>query len=266
MCRFSSGVRVRLNLSGWKRRASRQQYPPVPTLPLFDPSADDSAWHRVTAPGGFEWWHFDMTDAGRNLRVSIDFVDGNPFDRDYQKAYTRYIARPTRVAPPTPSDYPCVRVGVFQNNRLWWGGNAGFPAGSFNGSANGPEISIGASGVRKGETAGELQVSIDRLPPADDGSLIAMSLRFRPVSAFTSRLQRFDDAPTLVRFLQSDRYDVAGELRLDSGDATTENPADDATTPFAGVGRHDHLWATRPMTELRGDWIARMRASDAAKV
>ena len=44
----------------------------MPTLPLFAPpnahqaaGASPDASHRVTAPGGYEWWHFDAPDAAR---------------------------------------------------------------------------------------------------------------------------------------------------------------------------------------------------------
>ena len=80
----------------------------MPTIPLYDESAPPDGYHRVTAPGGYEWWSVLAQEA----RVKIDFFDGNPFDPTYRLAYQRYLANPTRVMPPVPRDYPSVSAGL----------------------------------------------------------------------------------------------------------------------------------------------------------
>src|SRR5688572_5757832 len=91
----------------------------MPTLPLFElpkvePGVPPHVSHRVRAPGGYEWWHFDARDAGAgDVRVQIDLFAGDPFNRAYRRAYARYRRRPTRVTPPVPGDYPNLTATVF---------------------------------------------------------------------------------------------------------------------------------------------------------
>ena len=70
----------------------------MPTIPLYDTSAPPDGYHRVAAPGGFEWWRV----IAEGSRVKVDFLEGNYFDSAYRSAYRRYLAAPTRVAPPVP--------------------------------------------------------------------------------------------------------------------------------------------------------------------
>jgi hypothetical protein len=83
----------------------------MPTIPLYDTSAPPDGYHRVTAPGGYEWWSI----IAQGARVKIDFIEGNPFDVAYRSAYRRYVAHPTRVVPPAPRDYPSVSARLADN-------------------------------------------------------------------------------------------------------------------------------------------------------
>lgn len=80
----------------------------MPTIPLYDTSAPPDGYHRVTAPGGHEWWRV----VAERSKVIIDFVEGNYCDPAYWSAYRRFLAAPTRVAPPTPREFPLLTVGL----------------------------------------------------------------------------------------------------------------------------------------------------------
>src|SRR5690349_6074304 len=86
----------------------------MPTLPLYNPAAVPDAWHEVIAPGGYEWWHFEAEDSAGELEVVADFYDGEPDSALYRRAYARFRRQPTRVTPPVPRDYPCVRFRVWE--------------------------------------------------------------------------------------------------------------------------------------------------------
>src|SRR5687767_726009 len=111
----------------------------MPTVPLYDTPANPDAWHRVRAPGGYEWWHLDAVSPSGRETVTIDFFDGDPFNAAYQAAYARYRRRPTRVVPPVPRDYPGVRVRV--NAKILYD-SASEP---LNVSSDGVEIRMGSN-------------------------------------------------------------------------------------------------------------------------
>jgi hypothetical protein len=89
----------------------------VPTIALLDSSdARGDGWHRVIAPGGFEWWHFFVSQPAGDVRVIADFFYGNPFDPKYLRRFRDYRASPTQNAPPTPAEFPAVRLAIYEGN------------------------------------------------------------------------------------------------------------------------------------------------------
>src|SRR3954449_8606982 len=87
--------------------------PPMPVLPLFDAPIEPDAWHRVTAPGGYEWWHFDAEDEAGETRGGARIYDGHAVHPRYVRAYRRYLKRPTRRTPPMAVDFPCAELAVY---------------------------------------------------------------------------------------------------------------------------------------------------------
>src|SRR4051812_26995968 len=108
----------------------------MPTLPLYNTTAHPDGWHRVTAPGGYEQWHVEAEDASSGIRLVVDLIEGDQLNREYLRAYRRYRRRPTRVAPPLPGDYPCVRVRVSDRGRPLWELDAPQPPGALRASAS----------------------------------------------------------------------------------------------------------------------------------
>jgi hypothetical protein len=86
----------------------------MPTLPLYDTTAPPNAYHRVTAPGGYEWWQFRVTSttAGAPQLMALTFYDGRPHDPDYRERYRKYRVWPTHHAPPVPSEYRGIELTV----------------------------------------------------------------------------------------------------------------------------------------------------------
>src|SRR5688572_15336455 len=83
-------------------------------IPMFTPPSHPDGWHRVTAPGGYESWHFEAEDA-EGRRLVIEFHDGYPSSRDYLRRYTAFRRRPTRTRPPVPADFPHVSLALFHS-------------------------------------------------------------------------------------------------------------------------------------------------------
>jgi len=89
----------------------------MPTLPLYDPLAPPFAPHRVTAPGGYEWWRFEASDPSAGIGANIDFYQGYPQDPTYRRRYRLYRLWPTRFAPPVPKDYTAAELVISENGR-----------------------------------------------------------------------------------------------------------------------------------------------------
>jgi hypothetical protein len=115
----------------------------MPTIPLYDSSAPPDGYHRVTAPGGYEWW--SITTQGS--RVTIHFSEGNPFDSTYRLAYRRYVADPTRVTPPMPRDHLSVSVNLVDGGQLQVFGPP-VTKGSVHYEERPPTVTIGGSSIR----------------------------------------------------------------------------------------------------------------------
>lgn len=207
----------------------------MPTLPLYDEPANRDTWHRVRAPGGYEWWRFSAKDtaAASGNRVLIDFFDGDPFNSAYQAAYAAYRRRPTRVVPPVPRDYPCVRVEVAEKDRALARVDALHPAGSFSASADGREIRI-ASNVIQFVEAGTVRVSVENVA----------TLAFEPLEPHPPELRQLPgDEPTIVHF----RMTACRSYRV-TGTLTAAN----REIAFDGRGAVTHFFGTGPIGKTTG--------------
>lgn len=86
----------------------------MPTLPLYSIPVTGGASHGVRAPGGYEWWYFDAQDSTSHRFVAVTISDGWIFSSEYLRRYARYRRRPTRVAPPTPREFPSIEFVLYE--------------------------------------------------------------------------------------------------------------------------------------------------------
>jgi carotenoid 1,2-hydratase len=232
--------------------------PPVPTLPLFTPpdarpaeggassssSASPDAGHRVIAPGGYEWWHFEADDPAGRVRVVATLYDGCPFHPGYLRAHARYLRRPTRVAPAVPAQYPCADVAVYADDRPVARRVTQYPPGSFQASGERPEVRVGPHALHP-EAGGGLRLN---LPTTAD-----LSFRAIPPSAAGERrvVSRELAGADHYWVLSSAGYQVEGTVVLPSGSAgggTRE-------VAFRGRGYHDHQYGTGPFGPRLRRWV-----------
>jgi hypothetical protein len=192
----------------------------LPVIPLYDTPANPHAWHRVTAPGGYERWHLRAADERRGVRVEIDLFDGDPFNPDYVKAYERYRRRPTRVPPPLPRDFPRVRLGV---DALQLRIDAPQPPGTFYASQDGSRVRLGPCSIHF-EQSGVLRATIES--PAGE-------LLFRPRAPHAARVEQTSGRERGAHYhvMGSPAYDVTGML---------------GTLHIEGTGELDHRFGTGP--------------------
>ena len=227
----------------------------MPVLPLFDTPADPDAWHRVTAPGGYERWYFDAEDESRAVRIILEFVEGANSDTDYLRRYDRYLRRPTRVQPPQAREYPCVQLWVYEQGRILIAAAMHHRPEEFLASNERPDVRVGANGFRR----------------EDDGSL-RVEVRQRECSAELVFRPLVHHAP-LQRSLLSAKapggehhWIVAQPLcRVEGVVRVTGRDGGPREIPIAGRGYHDHHFGTGPLgmsvrRRLRGrvlaeDWV-----------
>jgi hypothetical protein len=123
----------------------------MPLIPLFTTPRHPQATHQVLAPGGYERWRLEAEDSTSQLRIVIEFWLGDWTDPAYRKAYDRYRRRPTRFAPPTPVEYPSVRVTITRANQSIVESVSRFKATDVRVVVDQPGVMIGANQFVLGE-------------------------------------------------------------------------------------------------------------------
>ena len=78
------------------------------------------------------------------MRVAVRFHDGFGLNPDYIKRYAAYRRKPTRNTPPTPSQYPCLQVSVFEKEKVLGSWTTYFPSGSFH-ADDGESLTLGSN-------------------------------------------------------------------------------------------------------------------------
>jgi hypothetical protein len=156
----------------------------MPTIPLYDTSAPPDGYHRVIAPGGYEWWNVIAPG-----RITVNFHYGNPSDPAYRSAYRRYLANPTRVLPPLPQDYPSVSGALVDQGVNHTFDSRAATKASFRYVEHPPEVTIGASSIywksdrllvialgvttagQRGKLEGELSLDLNESAVEEDGAV-----------------------------------------------------------------------------------------------
>ena len=149
------------------------------TLPLLVAPPSPIGWHQVSAPGGYETWRFEAEDAAGEYRLLAELVQGCCYHRRYYTAYRAYRHRPTRIAPPVPSDWPCIHLWLYRRGELAASFVSEHAAGEFSASVNNGDVAIGSSRATH-RADGSIELALRRGPSTQNGSGIATTLEFVP--------------------------------------------------------------------------------------
>ena len=224
-------------------------------LPMLAEAGHPDAWHRVVAPGGYEWWYFDAESADGRTQVVAIFLEGFVFHPGYLRRYFRFLKRPTKFAPPVAGDYPSVYFAVYRDGRVRRQFMTQFAPADFAADAGRPDVRFGANTMRLGDGGGYALnlrgtpwVLTARGPQLLVGQELSASLMFRPT---------LDHQPLSRRFLSrqmtgadhhwvlaAPRCDVSGRIDLGDGE----------TLDFSGRGYHDHNYGTGPIGPGLSRW------------
>lgn len=222
----------------------------MPTLPLYTPAAHPDAWHRVTAPGGYERWYFEAEDASGDLRLVATLQEGCDFDPAYLRRYAAYRRNPTRHRPPQPGEYPCVAFAVYQGGRALARFVSQYPPGALTASPNRPEVAIGPNEFRS-KPDRSLRLRLQG-PPSHP---LSAELTLRPLSGHAPT-ERLFVPPALAEgadhhcILANPRCAVTGTINIGGGNSTGPH----RVVHFDGRGYHDHHYGTAPIGQTLRRW------------
>ena len=213
----------------------------MPTLKLLTLPDNADRSHRIGSPGGYEFWHFQAEDASQRVRIAVAFHDGFAWHQDYLSRYAAYRRRPTRNSPPTPSQYPCLQINIFENERSQASSTAYFPAGTFQAEDN-PSLTLGSN--RAVFRDNEIALSL-----SEPEKNLSIELIFQPALTMHRPIEKSFPADgtgaTEHHWIPARPLcNVSGQLRL-GGHAI----------PFAGLGQHNHYYGTGPMFAIASRWV-----------
>ncbi len=227
--------------------------------PLFTSTETPDAWHRVTAPGGYEWWYFDADDAGGEYRIVAIFFQGFVFHPGYLRAYARYRSRPTRHAPPLPADFPCVYFVLYRGDKIVAQFVSQYPTDQFDADADQPRVVIGpnrmwtdADGCLNLKLEGIPWVLTGRGPKFLENQTLSATLRFQPKLAHPAMQRTFFSRSWSGADHQ---WVLANPLCEVSGTVTLADAATPLRLEFNGGGYHDHNFGTGPIGPGLKRWM-----------
>ncbi len=206
----------------------------INTIELFQQPSFADAWHNVTAPGGYEWWHFDAEDAEHDRQIVVAMSYGDPFSTDYLDRYSRYAKHPTRHAPPIPSEYISVQLSVYRDGKPETEFFSRVPAEQFSSRFDALEVQMGAN---------RLAVENDALMLWLGDEQLTARLSFKPLFTHAA-----SERELLTRshhwIIANALCDVEGEIRFDG-----------QAIPFRGRGYHDHQYGLSPIIRAARRWL-----------
>jgi hypothetical protein len=198
---------------------------------MFQITRTPDAWHRVTAPGGYEVWRLEAEDEAGGVRMAAVLWQGSPTDRAYRRAYERYLRRPTRQSPPVPADCVGASVTVWRGGRVW--GEFSTSAETFAASDERVELRIGANELV--EVDGGLKLVAKGAQVEGEWTFRTLGNAPRWEGTFPPRAIARAEHRWLV---PAGGYAVEGVIRV-GGDRLT----------MSGRGYHHHLYGTGPLGE-----------------
>jgi carotenoid 1,2-hydratase len=233
----------------------------MPTLSLITPTDVPDASHKVTAPGGYEWWYFDAEDAAGELRMVAIFFQGFVFHPGYLRAYGKYQRSPTRNAPPLPADFPCVYFVLYRGNQIVGQFMSQHRPEEFTAADDRVDVAIGPSRL---ETAvdGGLNLHLKGVPwtLTHRGPITHESQRLLADFSFSPRLSH---QPMQRRFFSRSwshadhHWVIADPLCEVNGQVELYDLSTKQSTKFQFTGRgyHDHNYGTGPIGPGLKRWM-----------
>lgn len=205
------------------------------TLKLFSQPDFLDGSHRVGAPGGYEVWHFHAEDLSQGIRIAASFHDGLASHPDYVRRYRAYRRRPTRNAPPTPSEYPGLKVDVLADEKRLGGATMYLPPGALRVENESVAFDSNRAVFRGGEI--DLNIAVRE-------QALTVELKFQPVLPVTRPVEISLGSAAHIWIAARPLCNVSGQIRRG-----------ERTIAFEGLGQHNHYYGLEPMLAQAKTWL-----------
>ena len=208
------------------------------------------AWHRLDAPGSYEWWYFDAEDEAEGISVVFIWFAGFAFSPYYLSHFEDWKAR-RRDDQPNPVDYAGFSFQLYENgkesiNFIKEGNRERFAA-----EDGGIGVRFEGNRFVYDPLRDEYRLTIDFSFPARDRSVHA-SFSFRPRHRFDYHLDTAVHDGVDFRHqwvLSVPKAEVLGVLDIKSISSGKRQVIN-----FRGHGYHDHNLGIVPMYESIDRW------------
>ena len=223
--------------------------PPAP-LPMFERPSHPDGHHRVTAPGGYEWWYFDAESPdGRDRFVAILF-EGFVFHPGYLRRDAAFRKQPTKVPPVTGRDFPCAYCCTYRDGKIVRQFMTQVKPDAFDASPDEPRVRVGDCTLEPVDGGLRLKLSgtpwhlTARGPQLDVKRTLTADVTFRPT---------LENDP-------AERVFLSREMTGEHHGWIPAAPRCEVTgtvdgKPFSGRGYHDHNYGTGPLDAGLKRWI-----------
>ncbi|NTW55209.1 MAG: carotenoid 1,2-hydratase [Chlorobaculum sp.] len=208
------------------------------------------AWHRLDAPGSYEWWYFDAEDEAQGISVVFIWFAGFAFSPYYLSHYKDWKAQ-RRADSPSPVDYAGFSFQLYKDGREVINFIKEGPRELFAAEDGGIGVRFEGNRFVYDPLRDEYRLTIDFAFPARDRSVHA-SFSFRPQHRFDYRLDTalHDGVDFRHQWVLSvPKAEVLGVLDIRS---ITSNKRE--VQQFRGRGYHDHNLGIVPMYESIDRW------------
>jgi hypothetical protein len=217
---------------------------PMPTLPLLIEPPHPSGSHHVSAPGGYEGWYFDASNADGTSHIVAGLHEAWAFSSTYARRYWWYRRFPTRLTPPLPREFPAVTFALYRDGHepVRFVTDSAHAMSEVRTTDDGRSVRIGSSHAER---------SFDELIRLNlrgvaGSETIAADLMFRPLARVNREITLIDDAVAgLHRWAIADALcEVEASVAIFTPDCGGGTPAE--SFEFRGRGFNDHRYGTRP--------------------
>ncbi|HRK30201.1 MAG TPA: hypothetical protein PLD59_03905 [Tepidisphaeraceae bacterium] len=234
----------------------------IDAIELFDGNPIADAWHRVTAPGGYEWWYFDAEDREHDRQFVVILLEGFVFHPGYLRALKKFRSRPTRRLPPLPGDFPCAYFVVYEQGRIAHQFMLQYPRGELRASCDRLDVALGPNTI-VAQPDGSIRICVRGVPwqltwqgpKRLEGQTLTGEFVFRPrlqhAAVERTFLSRAMTGAEHRWVLANPLCEVTGSYRVFTADA----PGAAVGVNFSGLGYHDHNYGTGPLGPGLRRWI-----------
>ena len=160
---------------------------------MFTRPSHPDGHHRVTAPGGYEWWYFDAESIDGRDRVVAILFEGFVFHAGYLREHAKFVRRPTKVRPAVANNYPAAYLCHYRDGKIRRQFMTQVRPDAFQAAASEPRVRVGDNTLVPTDNGFRLQMSgtpwklTARGPQLIEDETLTCNLHFKAASQRDAR-------------------------------------------------------------------------------